>query len=110
MGALTLIYVVCHLAAYLVVGLALGRASVIPLWAAWSLALTSPITLVAFPTRLHELRYLVIALWFVGSIPAALAVWRSRFEDAYCEGLARAFGIVERRHLPSWNSRGEWRP
>ena len=56
-----------------------------PLWAAWSLALTSPITVIAFPTHLHELLYLVIALWFVGSVPAALAVWRSRFEDAYCE-------------------------
>jgi len=30
MGALTLIYVVCHLAAYLVLGLAFGRARVIP--------------------------------------------------------------------------------
>jgi len=34
------------------------------------------------PISLHELLYLVIALWFVGSVPAALAVWRSRFEDA----------------------------
>jgi hypothetical protein len=81
MGTLTLIYVLCHLVAYVVLGIALGRARVIPGWAAWSLALTSPITLVAFPTHLHELLYLVIALWFVGSLPAALAVWRSRFEE-----------------------------
>ena len=60
-------------------GIALGRARIIPPWAAWSLVLTSPITLIAFPTHLHELLYLVIALWFVGSVPAALAVWRSRF-------------------------------
>ena len=79
MGALTLIYVTCHLLAYVVLGIALGRARIIPPWAAWSLVLTSPITLIAFPTHLHELLYLVIALWFVGSVPAALAVWRSRF-------------------------------
>ena len=79
MGALTLIYVICHLSGYVLLGIALARARIIPPWAAWSLALTSPITLIAFPTHLHELLYLVIALWFVGSVPAALAVWRSRF-------------------------------
>ena len=79
MGALTLIYVICHLSGYVLLGIALARARIIPPWAAWSLVLTSPITLIAFPTHLHELLYLVIALWFVGSVPAALAVWRSRF-------------------------------
>ena len=79
MGALTLIYVICHLSAYVLLGIALGRARIIPPWAAWSLVLTSPITLIAFPTHLHKLLYLVIALWFVGSVSAALAVWRSRF-------------------------------
>ena len=81
MGALTLIYVICHLSAYVLLGIALGRARIIPPWAAWSLVLTSPITLIAFPTHLHELLYLVIALWFVGSVPAAVAVWRSRLEE-----------------------------
>ena len=79
MGALTLIYVICHLSGYVLLGIALARARIIPPWAAWSLVLTSPITLIAFPTHLHELLYLVIALWFVGSVPAAVAVWRSRF-------------------------------
>jgi len=81
MGALTLIYVICHLSAYVLLGIALGRARIIPPWAAWSLVLTSPITLIAFPTHLHELLYLVIALWFVGSVPAAVAVWRGRLEE-----------------------------
>ena len=79
MGALTLIYVICHLSGYVLLGIALARARIIPPWAAWSLVLISPITLIAFPTHLHELLYLVIALWFVGSVPAAVAVWRSRF-------------------------------
>ena len=81
MGALTLIYVICHLSGYVLLGIALARARIIPPWAAWSLVLTSPITLIAFPTHLHELLYLVIALWFVGSVPAAVAVWRSRLEE-----------------------------
>jgi hypothetical protein len=81
MGSLTLVYVVCHLAAYVALGIALGRAGVIPAWAAWALALTSPITIIAFPTHVHELLYLVGVLWFVGSVPAALAVWRNRVEQ-----------------------------
>ena len=81
MGALTLIYVICHLSGYVLLGIALARARIIPPWAAWSLVLTSPITLIAFPTHLHELLYLVIALWFVGSVPAAVAVWRGRLEE-----------------------------
>ena len=78
MGSLTLIYVVCHLVAYVVLGIALGRAGVIPAWAAWSLALTSPITVLAFPTHVHWLLYVVIGLWLAGSLPAAQAVWRNR--------------------------------
>ncbi len=81
MGSLTVVYVVCHLAAYVVLGIALGRARVIPAWAAWALALTSPITIVAFPTHAHELLYVVAVLWFVGSVPAALAVWRNRLSE-----------------------------
>jgi len=82
MGTLTLIYVVCHLAAFVLLGIALGRARLIPTWAAWALALTSPITVIAFPTHQQALLYVVAALWFVGSIPAALALWRTRWEPA----------------------------
>jgi len=78
MGPLTLIYVICHLVAYVLLGIALGRAGVIPTWAAWTLALTSPITVIAFPTHVHELLYVVAALMLAGSIPAAQAVWRDR--------------------------------
>ena len=81
MGPLTLVYVVCHLVAYVLLGIALGRAGVIPAWAAWCLALTSPITIIAFLTHVHELLYLVGVVWFVGSVPAALAVWRNRLEQ-----------------------------
>ncbi len=80
MGSLTLIYVACHLVAYVVLGIALGRAGAIPAWAAWSVALTSPITVLAFPTHIHLLLYVVVGLWFAGSLPAARAVWRNRLE------------------------------
>ena len=78
MGPLTLIYVICHLIAYVLLGIALGRTGVIPTWAAWALALTSPITVIAFPTHVHELLYVVAVLMLAGSIPAAKAVWRDR--------------------------------
>jgi len=67
--------------AYVVLGIALGRAGAIPAWAAWALALTSPITIIAFPTRVHELLYVVSLVWFAGSVPAALAVWRNRLQQ-----------------------------
>ena len=78
MGALTVVYVLGHLAAFVVLAVALGRARLIPAWAAWALTLTSPVTVVAFPTHQQGLLYVVAALWFAGSVPAAIAVWRSR--------------------------------
>jgi hypothetical protein len=81
MSPLTLIYVICHLVAYVILGIALGRTGIIPTWAAWALALTSPITVIAFPTHVHELLYVVAVLMLAGSIPAAQAVWRNRLEE-----------------------------
>ncbi len=78
MGTLTLVYVIAHLLAFVVLGAALGRARVVPPWAAWALILTSPLTVIAFPTHQQWLLYLVIGLWMAGSVPAALAVWRAR--------------------------------
>jgi hypothetical protein len=72
-----LVYVTCHLVAYVVLGLALHRAGAVPLWAAWALALTSPLTVASFATRQHALLYLVLALWIAGSVPAAYAAWRT---------------------------------
>ena len=72
-----LVYVICHLVAYVVLGLALHRAGVVPTWAAWTLALTSPLTVASFATRQHAVLYLVLALWIAGSVPAAFATWRT---------------------------------
>jgi len=72
-----LVYVICHLVAYVVLGLALHRAGVVPTWAAWTLALTSPLTVASFATRQHAVLYLVLALWIASSVPAAYATWRT---------------------------------
>ncbi|MBO0745627.1 MAG: hypothetical protein J2P43_11435 [Candidatus Dormibacteraeota bacterium] len=78
MFGLLLIYIVCHLVAYVVLPIALRRGRLIPLWAAWALALTSPITIVAFATRQTATVGLVIcALLLIGSVPTAWAVWRT---------------------------------
>jgi hypothetical protein len=72
-----LVYVICHLVAYVVLALALHHAGLVPIWAAWALALTSPLTVASFATRQHALLYLVLALWIAGSVPAAYATWRT---------------------------------
>jgi hypothetical protein len=77
MMSFLLVYVIGHLLAYVILPIALHRAGVIRAWAAWALALTSPLTVAAFATRFHELLFVVLALWIVGSIPAAYAAWRT---------------------------------
>jgi hypothetical protein len=72
-----LVYVICHVAAYVVLAFALHRAGLVPTWAAWALGLTSPLTVASFATRQHALLYLVLALWIAGSVPAAYATWRT---------------------------------
>jgi hypothetical protein len=77
MLTLTLVYIVGHLVAY-VLPLALVRARMIPIWAGWSLALTSPLTIVAFASRQHALLLAVCVLWLAGSIPAAAVLLRGQ--------------------------------
>ncbi len=79
-----LVYIVCHLVAYVILPVALWRGRYIPAWAAWALALTSPITIVGFATRQIALVGLVICgLLLIGSIPTAWAVWRSADPSAW---------------------------
>ena len=67
-----------HLLSAVLIGFMLGRLHLIPVWAAWAFALTSPLT---FPIILiHSLvfqdvlKYVICVLWFMGAIPAALAM------------------------------------
>ena len=80
-----LIYVVGHLFSAALIGLMLGRRrnapSLVPAWAAWAFALTSPLTILLFP--IHNLvfqdvlKYLICSLWIIGAIPAALAMLKN---------------------------------
>ena len=73
-----LIYVIGHLLSAVVIGFMLGRLHLVPAWAAWAFALTSPLTIVII--LVHSLafqdvfKYLTCILWILGAIPAALAM------------------------------------
>jgi hypothetical protein len=73
-----LIYVIGHLLSAVLIGIMLGRLRLIPAWAAWAFALTSPLTMIYFSMHIivlrYVLRYLLCALWISGAIPAALAM------------------------------------
>jgi hypothetical protein len=72
------IYVIGHLFSAIVIGFMLGRLHLVPAWAAWAFALTSPLTipiiLVHSLVFQDVLKYLVCAFWILGTIPAALAM------------------------------------
>ena len=78
MTTFLLIYVIGHLLSAVLIGIMLGRLRLVPAWAAWAFALTSPLTILLFP--IHNivfqdvLKYLICALWIIGAIPAALAM------------------------------------
>jgi hypothetical protein len=76
-----LIYVLGHLLSAVLIALMLGRLRLVPAWAAWAFALTSPLTMLYFAQHIIEvrylLRYLLLALWLIGTFPAALAMLRN---------------------------------
>ena len=78
MTTFLLIYIVGHLLSAVVIGLMLGRLGVVPPWAAWAFALTSPLTIVIFPVHVVAvqvaLKYLICVFWIAGAVPAALAM------------------------------------
>jgi len=77
-----LIYIIGHLLSAVLIGLMLGRLRLVPAWAAWAFALTSPLTILLFPVHnivfQDVLKYLICALWIIGAIPAALALLKNK--------------------------------
>src|SRR4051794_4774756 len=67
-------YAACYLISTLLLGVALGRARLIPMWAATALVISSPLTIVGFIIHMRILLNIVLALLAIGSIPAALAM------------------------------------
>lgn len=77
-----LIYIIGHLLSAVLIGFMLGRLRLIPAWAAWAFALTSPLTIPIIVVHnvifQDVLKYVVCALWIIGAIPAALAMFTNK--------------------------------
>jgi hypothetical protein len=74
-----LVYVICHLLAYVLLGIALLRARVIPRWAGWAMIASSPLTVAAFAFhdgRRQAVGAAALTLLLLGSLPAAFAIGR----------------------------------
>jgi hypothetical protein len=73
MNGYLLVYVLGHLAGYVLLGIALARARTVPLWSAVCLIASTPLTLGVFlvPGRPLALGVLALAVVVVGSAPAA---------------------------------------
>lgn len=78
MVSYVVIYAICHLLCAVLVGIALGRARIIPIWAALALVISSPLILIGFPTHLSILLLLALALLTLGSVPTSLAMLKGR--------------------------------
>lgn len=75
MGSYLLVYVIGHLVAYVLLGIALDRGRVVPRWAAWSIVASSPLTIAAFvlPGSPRATGAVALGLLVLGSLPAARA-------------------------------------
>lgn len=77
MNTYLLVYVIFHLVAYILFGIALCRGRAIPGWAAWAMIASSPLTVAAFAFHGSARTFVgtgALALLLVGSLPAARAM------------------------------------
>ena len=74
MVSYVVIYAISHLLCILLLGIALGRARIIPIWAATALILVSPLTIISSSVHIAILLYLAMTLRVIGCFPAALAM------------------------------------
>jgi hypothetical protein len=76
-------WIIGHLLGYVLLGIALLRARVIPLWAAW-LFIVSPLLMgpLAYGTGLGLLQVLGYVLVFIASIPAAAATLKIPYNES----------------------------
>lgn len=78
MNSFLLIYVVGHLVAYVLLGIALLRTGSVPRWSAWALIVSSPLTISTFllPGRPLAVGLAALTLIVIASVPAAWALAR----------------------------------
>jgi hypothetical protein len=76
MGTYLIVYIAGHLVAYVLLGVALRRARVLPGWAAWAMIASSPLTIAAFvlPGSPRATGGVALGLLVAGSLPAARAM------------------------------------
>jgi hypothetical protein len=67
----------------------LGRLRLIPVWAAWAFALSSPLTIGFFAIHIlvvrSILRYLILLSLLIGAAPAALTMLKTRGQTVSAE-------------------------
>jgi hypothetical protein len=72
-------WIIGHLFAYVLLGIAFLRARVIPRWAAWLFIVSAPLMgPIAYGAKLGLLQILGFALVFIASVPAAIAMLQRR--------------------------------
>ena len=77
-------WVVGHLLGYVLLGIALARARLVPQWAAWLLVASAPLMgPIAYGTGLGILQVLGYVLVFIGSIPAAFAMLKGSEKEVH---------------------------
>jgi hypothetical protein len=76
------IFIIGHLIGPMLLGIALGRTHLIPVWAAWAIILRSPIQIVGFLTHIGlSIEIVTYGLLLIGSIPVALALLKFSDEE-----------------------------
>jgi hypothetical protein len=82
MTAFPPISVIGHLLSAILIGYMLGRLRIISVRAAWACALSTPATILIFPTHndaiQETLKYLICLLPVIGTVPAAFAMLRGK--------------------------------
>src|SRR5215467_2670571 len=77
-------WVIGHLLGYILLGIALLRARVIPWWTAWLMIVSAPVMgPIAYGTKIGLLQILGYVLVFIASVPAALAMLKVRDERSW---------------------------
>jgi hypothetical protein len=76
MNGYLIVYIIGHLVAYVLLGIALRRGRMVPAWSAWALVASSPLTLGVFvlPGRPVALGYVALGLLAIGSVPAGVTI------------------------------------
>lgn len=77
-NGILLVYIVGHVVGTLLLGIALGRARVIPIWAAAAIALYGPLQVIAFPTGSRLFADAAYGLLVIGCAVAAYATVAQR--------------------------------